>query len=32
VITGALARFVAASGEQWRASFDSVGDVVIRAT
>jgi hypothetical protein len=31
VITGALARFVVASGEQWRASFDSVGNVVIRA-
>jgi hypothetical protein len=31
VITGALARFEVATGEQWRASFDSVGDVAIRA-
>ena len=31
VITGAMARFEVAAGEQWRASFDSVGDVAIRA-
>jgi 2-keto-4-pentenoate hydratase len=31
VITGALGRFDVAPGEQWRASFDGVGDVAIRA-
>jgi 2-keto-4-pentenoate hydratase len=31
VITRALGRFDVAPGEQWRASFDGVGDVAIRA-
>jgi hypothetical protein len=29
--TGALGRFDVAPGEQWRASFDGLGDVAIRA-
>jgi 2-keto-4-pentenoate hydratase len=32
VITGALGRFDLNPGEQWRASFDGIGDVTIRAT
>lgn len=31
VITGALGRFDVAPGERWRASFDGIGDVAIRA-
>jgi 2-keto-4-pentenoate hydratase len=32
VITGALGRFDLHPGERWRASFDGIGDVSIRAT
>ena len=32
VITGALGRFDLVPGEQWRASFDGIGDVAIRST
>jgi 2-keto-4-pentenoate hydratase len=32
VITGALGRFDLAPGDQWRATFDGIGDVAILAT
>jgi 2-oxo-3-hexenedioate decarboxylase len=32
VITGGLARFDLAAGQRWRASFEGIGEVAIRAT